>query len=69
MLWGNDDTNTAFRDDVLELVDDDGVETHPPSHKDVKGIMRLKNYKAAGPDGLPAELFMARGKYPQRLES
>ena len=34
------------------------MEIPPPSHEEVKvAIMRLKNSKASGPDGLPAELF------------
>ena len=34
----------------------------PPSHNEVRvAIQRLKNKKAAGPDGLPAELFKAGG--------
>ena len=51
-------TNTASRDVVPNPIDDDGVEIPPPSHEEVKvAITLLKNNKAAGPDGLPAELF------------
>ena len=58
LLQGNYDTNTAFRDVVPNLIDDDGVEIPPPSHEEVKvAVMRLKNKKGAGSDGLPAELF------------
>ena len=56
LLRGEDDTNTAFRDVDPNLIDDDDVEIPPPSHEEVKvAIMRLKNNKAAGPDGLLAE--------------
>ena len=43
-------------------IDDDGVEIPPPSHNEVRvALQRLKNNKAAGTDGLPAELFKAGG--------
>ena len=41
LLQGDDDTNTAFRN-VLNPIDDDGVEIPPPSHEKLKvAIMRL----------------------------
>ena len=47
----DDDTNTDFRDVVLNPTDDDGVEIPPPSNEKVKvAIMRLKNFYAIGPD-------------------
>ena len=83
LLEGDDDTNTAFRD-VPNPIDDDGVEIPPLSQEEVKvAIMRLKNIKGTGPDGLPAELFKPRcnelvermhqfiykiGRYAQLLE-
>ena len=40
------------------LINFNGVEILPPSHEKVKvAIMRLKNNKAADPNGLPAKLF------------
>ena len=43
---------------VPNPINDDGVEISAPGHEVVKfAIMRLKKNKAAGPDGLPAELF------------
>ena len=46
--------DTAYRDVVPNPTDDDGVEISPPSHGEVKvAIMRLKNIKRAGTDGLP----------------
>ena len=43
-------------------IDDDGVKLSPPSLNEVRvAIQRLKNGKAAWPDGLPAELFKAGG--------
>ena len=57
LLQCDDNTNAAFRD-VLNPIDDNGVEISPPSYEELKvAIMRLKNNKAAGPDDLPAELF------------
>ena len=58
LLQGDNGTNTACRDVVPNPINDNGVEIPPPSHEEVKvAIMRLKNNKAAGSDGLPAELF------------
>ena len=57
LLQGDDNTNAAFRD-VPNPIDDDGMKIPPPSREEVQvAIMHLKNNKAAGPDGLPAELF------------
>ena len=58
LLQGDCDTNITFKDVVPNPIDDDSVEISPPSHEEVKvAIMRLENNKAAGPDGLPTELF------------
>ena len=60
VLQGDDDTNTAFRDVVPNPIDDDGVEVSPPSHEEVKvAIMHVMNNKAAGSDGIPADMFKA----------
>ena len=49
--------STRLRD-VTNPTDLAGMEMPSPSHEEVKvAIMRLKNHKAAGPDGLPVELF------------
>ena len=57
LLQGDENTNTAFRE-VPNQIDEYCVEIPPPSHDEIKvAIMRLKNNKAVGPDGLPAELF------------
>ena len=41
-------------------ITDDGVEIPPPTYDEISvAIQRLKNNKAAGPDGLNAELFKA----------
>ena len=43
-------------------INDNGVEIPTPSRNEVRfAIQRLKNNKAAGPEGLPAELFNAGG--------
>lgn len=43
-------------------IEDDGIEIPPPSKDEVSfAIRRLKNNKAAGADGLPAELFKVGG--------
>ena len=61
LLQGDDDTNTAFRDVIPKPIDDDGLEIPLPSHEEVKiAIMRLRNNKAVGPDGLPDELYKTR---------
>ena len=44
-----------LKDVVPNLIDDDGMEISPPSHKEIKvAIMRLKDNKAADPGGLHA---------------
>ena len=54
LLQGDNDTNTAFRDVVPNLIDDGGVEIASPSHEEVKvAIMRLKNKTATGPGASP----------------
>ena len=82
LLRDKGDINAATREDnELAPIHDDGVEIPLPSHNEVQ---RLKNNKAAGPDGLPSELFkagvdelvrsihqlqnMAGRKHAQRLE-
>ena len=63
LLRGDGDINTATRKDSEPTsIDDDGVEIPPSSHNEVRvAIQRLKNNKAAEPDGLLAELFKAEG--------
>ena len=47
------DINTTFRDDVPNVVNDDGMDILPPRQEEVKNaMMQLKNNKAAGPDDL-----------------
>ena len=47
---------------ILPPIDDDGVVISSPNHNEVEvDIQRLKNNKAAGPNGLPVELFKAGG--------
>ena len=57
------DINAATSEDSEPAtIDDDGVEIPPPSHNEIRvAIQRLKNNKAARPDGLPAEMFEAGG--------
>ncbi|XP_049315624.1 uncharacterized protein LOC125779109 [Bactrocera dorsalis] len=44
-------------------IDDDGADVPLPDHEEVRiAIARLKNNKAAGADGLPAELFKHGGE-------
>ena len=58
LLRGDGDINSATRENSEPApIDDDWIEIPPHSHNEV----RLKKNKAAGPDGLPAELFKARG--------
>lgn len=54
--------NDSDEVDPLTPIRDDGVEVPTPSHTEVEvAIQRLKNNKAAGADGLPAELFKTGG--------
>ncbi|XP_073814500.1 uncharacterized protein [Musca autumnalis] len=49
-------------EDTTDPIPDDGIECIPPSQDEVRtAINRLKNNKAAGADGLPAELFKTGG--------
>ena len=49
-------------DETIGEIDDDGIDCHPPNQDEVRtAIARLKNNKAAGADGLPAELFKTGG--------
>ena len=58
LIYDDDDTNTAFRNVVPDPIDDDSVEISPPCLEEVKiAITSVKSSKAAGPDGLRAELF------------
>jgi hypothetical protein len=63
LLNGEEDTNTAVRQNVPpHTMDDDRREFRPPDLDEVKiAISRLKSNKAAGADGLSAELFKAAG--------
>ena len=52
----------SAREGITPIVDD-GLECPPPSQTEVRSaISRLKNNKAAGADGLPAELFKFGGE-------
>jgi sorting nexin-29 len=56
------DNQEPDEEDPLTPIREDGVEVPIPSHTEVEvAIKRLKNNKAAGADGLPAELFKAGG--------
>ena len=61
LLRGDGDINAATREDSEPApIDDNGVEIPPLNYNEVRvAIQRFKNNKAAGPDGLPAELFKA----------
>ena len=51
----------SISDEITPIIDD-GVDCPPPSQNEINtAIARLKNNKAAGADGLPAELFKAGG--------
>ena len=56
LLRGDDDIKSATREHIKPApIDDDRVEIPPSSHNEVRvAIQRLKNNKATGPDGLPA---------------
>ena len=61
LIQGDDYTNTDFRDVVPNPIDNEGVEILPPNHEEVKvAIMRLKNNKAVGLNGLITELIKTR---------
>ncbi|XP_062135135.1 uncharacterized protein LOC133844877 [Drosophila sulfurigaster albostrigata] len=63
LLAGDDGTNPAIGGSSPIPPIDDNVDIPLPSHDEVRvAIMRLKNNKAAGADGLPAELFKAGGE-------
>ncbi|XP_060665754.1 uncharacterized protein LOC132798055 [Drosophila nasuta] len=63
LLAGDDGTNPAIGGSNPIPPIDDNVDIPLPSHDEVRvAIMRLKNNKAAGADGLPAELFKAGGE-------
>ena len=61
-LAGDDAHNSdPVEDDPIPPIDDN-LDVPPPSHDEVRvAIQRLKNSKAAGADGLPAELFKTGG--------
>ena len=63
LLAGDDPNNSALGEcSPIPPIDDDRVEIPPPSQDEVKvAIQRLKNNKAAGADGLAAELFKTGG--------
>ena len=52
----------TYLDETIGEIDDDGIDCPPPNQDEVRtAIARLKNNKAAGADGLPAELFKTGG--------
>ena len=56
-------SNSSDEEDTPEPIIDDGIECIPPSQDEVRiAINRLKNNKAAGADGLQAELFKTGGQ-------
>uniref|UniRef100_A0A1I8NJJ8 Uncharacterized protein n=1 Tax=Musca domestica TaxID=7370 RepID=A0A1I8NJJ8_MUSDO len=56
-------SNNGEEEDTPEPIRDDGIECIPPSQEEVRiAVNRLKNNKAAGADGLPAELFKTGGQ-------
>ncbi|XP_037928856.1 uncharacterized protein LOC119663271 [Teleopsis dalmanni] len=63
LLSGDDNINSAIEEmPSVSPIENDDVEIPPHSHNEVcVAIQRLKNNKAAGADGLPAELFKAGG--------
>ncbi|XP_073848775.1 uncharacterized protein [Musca autumnalis] len=55
-------SNSSEDDDTTGPIPEDGIECIPPGQDEVRtAINRLKNNKAAGADGLPAELFKTGG--------
>ena len=62
-MRGDGGINFGTREDSEPaLIEDDGVEISPPSHNEVRvAIQRLKNNKAAGPEGLLTEFFKVGG--------
>ena len=59
---GEDAQDTAVRQNEPFATDDDGREFRPPDLDESKLVIsRLKPNKAAGADGLSAELFKAAG--------
>lgn len=62
LLNGEDSQHSAVRQNAPFNLDDDGQHFRPPDLNEVRiAISKLKPYKAAGADGLPAELFKAAG--------
>ena len=63
LLRSDDYTNSTSKDDdVPNSINDDGMEILPPRNEEVQvAILRLKNNKAAGSDGLHAELLNTIG--------
>lgn len=56
-------SDSSGAEDIPEPIPDDGIECIPPSQNEVRiAVSRLKNNKAAGADGLPAELFKTGGE-------
>lgn len=62
LLNGEEGQNSAARRNIPFNLDDDSQNFRPPDLNEVRSaIAKLKAYKAAGADGLPAELFKAGG--------
>ena len=59
-MLGDGDSNFISRhNDVSNPIDDDDVDISPPSHEEVT-IIRSKNNKSAGTDGMPDAFFVER---------
>ncbi|XP_055843121.1 uncharacterized protein LOC129909960 [Episyrphus balteatus] len=59
---GDDEANPAQRQIAPFNIDDEGQHFRPPDLEEVKAVIsKLKSNKAAGADGLAAELFKAAG--------
>ena len=62
LLNGDDEQNSADLQNIPFHLDDDDQELRPPDLDDIEiAISRLKSNKAAGADGLSAELYKAAG--------
>ncbi|XP_049301820.1 LINE-1 retrotransposable element ORF2 protein isoform X6 [Bactrocera dorsalis] len=62
-LLNGSESTTPGEGEPDSPIDDDGADVPLPDHEEVRiAITRLKNNKAAGADGLPAELFKHGGE-------